>query len=83
MPDSGDDLVRDVLDAMKRGAGGDPDALDSLRKHSSKEGNAEEKAPAPPENAHTVTEKEVLRPNGERYYVRKIEIGRASCRERV
>jgi nitric oxide reductase NorQ protein len=73
---TGDELVKGVLDAMKRSGGGDPDALAELRKLSGKGGEAgeEKEAAAPPENAHTLTEKHVTRPNGEKYYVRKIGI---------
>jgi nitric oxide reductase NorQ protein len=72
MPDKGDELVKDVLDAMRRGAGGDPDALDALRGKSSKHGKATEEEKKPETPALTTNDKEIVRPNGERYYIRRI-----------
>lgn len=68
----GDSLVRDVIDAMKAGGAGDADALDELRKHSAKGGAAKDEPEATPEVQHRIEEKTVARPNGEKYYVRKI-----------
>jgi MoxR-like ATPase len=70
----GDELVRDVLGGMRRSAEGDSSALDELRKHSTKDGDvaeAEKKAAA---EALTSPDKEVVRPNGEKYVVRKLGI---------
>ena len=65
-------LVRDVLAAMRKGAGGDADALDGLAASASKDGKAEEAKAKPPEPALTVEDTYVVRPNGEKYYVRKL-----------
>jgi len=67
-----DELVKGVLDAMKKGSDGDPDALDALRKHSSKDGTATAPVAKPRESALESPTTEIIRPNGEAYYVRRI-----------
>lgn len=65
-------LVKDVLAAMRKGAGGDADALDALKDLSSKEGAAKEAEKKAAEPALTTTDTFIVRPNGEKYYVRKL-----------
>lgn len=65
-------LVKDVLAAMRKGAGGDADALDNLAGGSGKEGAAAEEAKKAPEPALTAKDMTVIRPNGEVYHVRKL-----------
>lgn len=72
------ELVDHVLTAMRDAAStGDTGALDKLKEQSSKEGKAPG-TPAPGAasvSAETIletTEKKILRPNGENYYIRKL-----------
>lgn len=67
-----DALVKDVLAAMRKGAGGDIDALDVLAGASGKDGAAAEEAKKPVEPALTAKDMIIVRPNGEKYYVRKL-----------
>ena len=67
-----DALVKDVLAAMRKGAGGDADALDNLAGKAGKDGKAAEEAKKAAEPALTAPNMEITRPNGETYYVRKL-----------
>lgn len=65
-------VVKDVLAAMQV-AGGSQEALDELKKHSSKDGAAAEAVAKPVvENVLTVAKTEIKRPNGQIYHVRKL-----------
>lgn len=67
-----DGLVKNVLEAMKKGSEGDSDALENLRKHSSRDGVATEATPKPRESVLETPDTEIIRPNGETYHVRRI-----------
>ena len=69
---SSDALVKDVLAAMRKGAAGDADALDNLSGMSGKDGKAEEAAKKAAEPGLTAKDTTITRPNGEKYYVRKL-----------
>jgi len=70
----GDELVRDVLGSMRRAAGGDTSAMDELRKHSTKDGDAAEAEKKAAASALSSGSKEITRPNGTKYIVRKLGI---------
>jgi MoxR-like ATPase len=70
--ETSDTLVKDVLAAMRKGATGDTDALDALGRQSSKEGKAAEEEKKVELPALLAKETYVTRPNGEKYYIRKL-----------
>jgi MoxR-like ATPase len=70
-PGGTEDLVRDVISNLRQAADeGDSGAIADLSKKSGSRAAAAPAAPATPRM--TAPEKFVLRPNGERYYVRKL-----------
>lgn len=69
---SSEALVKDVLAAMRAGAGGDGDALDNLAGKAGTAGKAAEAKEKPAEPALETKDTVITRPNGEKYYVRKL-----------